>query len=230
MLTAAQFGRKKKIWLASVFIVPCSLAQIAPVGEGRNPEKQPQAAQVSVRLEYVPMTQNERLRYYFQHTFSAESVVRSAAAAGINHALNTPGEWGQGVEGYGRRFASSYGGHIIQATVMYGTSAVLREDNRYFRCEQTGGGARLKYALASSFLARRDDGTRHLSFSRLGSYAAAAAISRAWQPSSTRGAGNALNAFVIAVGVEAGFNVAREFLPRIFHTRNPVAVSKTPAN
>jgi hypothetical protein len=173
---------------------------------------------------YTPMTQDERLQYYVSHMFSVESVFRAAAGAGINQAMNTPSEWHQGAEGYGRRFASSYGGHIVQSTVIYGTSAVFHEDNRYFRSGETGFGARLKYALVSTFMARRDDGSRHFSFSRMSSYAAAAAVSRAWQPPSTDKPMSALNGFGISVGVEAGFNVAREFLPGIFHSRAPLAI------
>lgn len=179
-------------------------------------------------MAYTPPTQKERLRYYFRQMFSPESVLRSAAAAGINQGLNTPGEWGQGAEGYGRRFASSYGGHIVQSTVMYGASAVLHEDNRYFLSGRSGVGARLKYAIASAFLARHDDGSAHFSFSRMGSYAAASAISRTWQPPSTRGFENAASSFGIAIAAEAGFNVAREFLPGILHTRGPMAMSQKP--
>jgi len=179
---------------------------------------------------YVAPTQKERLHYYFQHMFSPESVLRSAAGAGINQAMNTPGEWGQGGEGYGRRFASSYAGHIVQATVMYGASAALHEDNRYFRSGESGAGVRLKYAITSTFMARHEDGSRHFSFSRVGSYAAAAGISRLWQPASTSGATNAASSFAINIGAEAGFNVAREFLPGILHTRSPVDTSSNPAH
>jgi hypothetical protein len=175
------------------------------------------------------MTEKERLQYYWQHLFSVESTVRAAAGAGIDQIANTPHEWGQGAEGYAFRLASAYGEHIVQSTVMYGASVALHEDNRYFQSGQSGFSARLKYALLSTFLARHDDGTRHLSFSRIGSYAAAAVISREWQPPSTSGPVHAADNFAISVGVEAGFNVAREFLPGIFHSHAPLAIAANPA-
>lgn len=216
--------------LASAFIVQCSLAQTNPSTGAADRAEPSSAAVSSPPRAYVSMTQTERLHYYFKHMFSAESFLRSAAGAGINQALDLPHEWGQGDEGYARRFASSYGEHIIQSTVMYGTSVLLHEDNRYFRSGQTGFGARLKYAIESTFVARHDDGSSHLSFSRIGSYAAAAAISRAWQPPSARGPIHVVDAFSIFVGAEVGFNVAREFLPRIFHSQEPVAMSQNPAH
>jgi hypothetical protein len=202
------------------------MAQTGGPADGEaNREASPAPAISAETPAYVAITQNERLRYYFHHLFSLESAVRSAAGAGINQALNTAHEWGQGAEGYGRRYASSYGGHIVQQTVMYGASSVLHEDNRYFRSGETGFRARLKYAIESAFLARHADGSRHISISGIGSYAAAAMISRAWQPPSTIGPQHAANAFAISIGAEAGFNIAREFLPAIFHSLPPVEMS-----
>ena len=193
-------------------------------------EGQVQKTGSSERLAYVPMTEKDRLQDYLRHMFSPESVLRSAAAAGINQGMNTPSEWHQGAEGYGRRFASAYGTHVVEATVMYGTATVLHEDNRYFRSGLTGFGPRFKYAVASTFLARRDDGSRRLSISRLSSYAAAAAISRSWQPPSTTGPVHAMDAFAISIAAEAGFNVAREFLPGIFRARRPVTTVQNPSS
>jgi len=193
--------------------VPCLTAQ--------SPTAQPAASPGDGSSE--PMTQKQRLREYFRHMFNPEAVLRSAAGAGINQAMNTPSEWKQGGEGYGRRFESVYGEHLVQSTLLYALSDPLHEDNRYFRSGESGVGARLKYAVESAFLARHDDGSRHLSISALFSYAGTAAISRTWQPPSTRGAIHGVSAFGIAVAAEAGFNVAREFLPAIFRGHPPVS-------
>ena len=205
--------------VAAVLVHGLMAQQSSSVGEA---DRGAVLAVTPAQKGYVPLTQAERFRQYVKHMFSAESFLRSAAGAGINQALNVPHEWGQGAEGYGRRFASSYGSHIIQSTVMYGASTFLHEDNRYFRSGLTGFRPRVKYAIASSFLARHDDGTRHFSWSRIGSYVSEAAISRAWQPPSERGPTHAVDSFAIVLGVETGFNIAREFLPRFFHSQPPV--------
>jgi hypothetical protein len=192
-------------------------------GAGTTASESPDSTAPAV---YTPMTQGERTKYYLAHTFSAESVLRSAAGSGILQGLNTPSEWGQGAEGYGLRFANSWGQHFIRSTLMFGASSVLHEDNRYFQSGKSGFWPRFKYAVASAFLAERDDGTRRLSVSRIGSYTATAFISREWQPPSTRGPENAANALGVALGVEIGFNVAREFFPKILRSRNP-AVRRT---
>jgi hypothetical protein len=201
-------------------LTPGLRAQTA-AGTDANREVRPPTG-AALFNSYKPMTQAERLHYYFRHMFSVESVIRSAAGAGIDQAVNTPHAWGQGGEGYGRRFANGYGDHIVQSTVMYGMSAALHEDNRYFRSGKSGFGPRLKYAIASSFMARHADGSRHVSISRISSYVAAAGISREWQPASTDNFPSAAISFGVSVGVETGFNVGREFLPKILHSLPPV--------
>jgi hypothetical protein len=168
--------------------------------------------------QFKPLTtQSERFHDFVKKTFSAESLVRSAAGAAILQGTDTPSEWQQGAEGYAKRFGNSYAQHIMRQTIMYGASDALDEDNRYLPSGQKGAGARLKYAVESTFLARKSDGTRRVSFSRLGSYVAVAFISREWQPPSTSGAQSAATSFGTTLGSEVGFNIAREFFPGIFH-------------
>jgi len=188
------------------------------------------AADQPERVPYVGQTQNERFRYYLQHMFSPESVLRAGAAAGINQAMNAPWEWGQGGIGYGRRFASAYGEHIVQSTSMYGLGTILHEDNRYFLSGETGFRPRLKYALLSTVMGMHDDGTRHFSFSRVASYGIAAGVSRVWQPPSTSGPGSFAGSFAVGIAAEAGFNVVREFFPRILHSHSPVELSQAYAH
>lgn len=177
------------------------------------------ATMAAPKPAYVPPTERERLRMYFKELVSPEAVVRSAAGAGIGQWRDVPHEWGEGGLGFGRRFASSYAEHIVRETLLFGSSSALHEDNRYIRSSESGVGNRLKYALESSVLARHDDGTRHLTFAKIGSFLGAAFISRTWQPASTRGPAHAGYDFGISMGASAGFNVVREFLPDLFHRK-----------
>jgi hypothetical protein len=177
----------------------------------------PAAKLNSAPLVYVPLTQSERARRYAKSMFSLEAIGRAAAGAGLQQWRNTPHEWDQGAEGYGRRFASSFGENVVRQTITYAVSSAIDEDNRYFRSERTGFGSRTMYAVESAFLARRSDGTRRLSYSRITGLVAAAFISRAWQPPSERGPSHAAANVGTTVGAEIGFNVVREILPDLFH-------------
>lgn len=206
---------QKTVLCACVVLIAqqSSMAQSPSSAQGAQSQVATTAARQST---FTPMTQAERWRYYVKTTFSVEGVLFSSVGAGISQWENTPSEWGRGGEGYAKRLGNSYAQRVMQGTMMYGASSVLHEDNRYVPSMESAFGPRLRYAIASSFLARTDDGTRRVSFSRLGSYLATAFISRAWQPPSTNGAQNAAASFGTAIGTTIGFNVAREFLPKVF--------------
>jgi hypothetical protein len=101
------------------------IAQTTDSSTAGNPSAPPTASTPAanstpaVTARYTPMTQREKLHYYVRHMFSVESVVRSAAGAAILQGVDTPAEWGQGADGYGRRFANSYGQHVMRSTLMY---------------------------------------------------------------------------------------------------------------
>jgi hypothetical protein len=162
----------------------------------------------------APITGGDRLQWYLKATISPLSFVTSAASAGWGQLWDRPKEWREGAEGYGLRFASSYGEHVVRETLMFGASSALHEDNRYIHSGESDVRLRIRYAVASTFLARRDNGSRRLSFSRMGAFAGAAVISRLWQPRSTRGPRSATVNLGTSVGVAAAFNVVREFWPR----------------
>src|SRR5215475_5027208 len=172
--------------------------------------------------EFAPMTRSERFAYFASHLADPESVLRAAASAGIKQASNSPKEWGGGAEAYGDRVGSAFAQHVIERSLMYGSSWALHEDNRYFVSGQTGFFRRVKYAVRGTLLARHDDGHQSLSFSRIGGTAGAAFISRIWQPRSSTTAGDGAVSFGIDMGSEIGFNIFREFWPdmkRHFHKK-----------
>ncbi len=165
--------------------------------------------------EFVPMTPKERFAFYLRRTYGIESIFESAAGAGIDQADNTPKEWKQGAEAYGDRFGSLYAVHVIRGTLEYGASAALREDNRYVRSRETGFCKRSRHAIASTVIARDEAGHKHFAYSRFGSAAGAAFISRLWQPRSTDSAGDAAEQFGFTIGVDVGGNLVREFWPDV---------------
>jgi len=165
----------------------------------------------ATNTQFVPMTRSERFSDYLRSITDLQGVLRAAAAGGIRQAEGSPKEWGGGAQGYGERVGNAFAEHGIRKTLEYGSAAFLHEDNRYFSSGERGFFRRTSYAIASAFLARRDNGDRTFSFSRIGSAAGSAFISRAWQPRSTTTAGDGAVSFGITMAIDAGFNVLREF-------------------
>ena len=165
--------------------------------------------------EFGPMTRSERLRSYISGTFALKALTNTVAKAELNQIKNSPHEWGRTPGGYGARLGSGLAQHVIRGTLEYGVSSALHEDNRYFRSHGTGFWRRTRYAIASSFLARRDNGRRRFSFSRVSSAAGSSFISRAWMPGTAATAGAGAASFGITIGVDVGINMLREFWPDI---------------
>jgi hypothetical protein len=173
----------------------------------------PAAATVPAQTPYTPMTGSERMMQFLKDTASPVSLLSSAASAGLGQWKDRPHEWKQGWDAYGIRYGSSYAEHIAGQTLKAVSAAMFHEDNRYYRSEEPGTGTRIGHAVASTFLARGDDGSRRFSFSRIGAIAGAALLSRLWQPHSTTSLRSAGVNFSTSIGVSLGMNVAREFWP-----------------
>lgn len=163
--------------------------------------------------DFTPMTNSERLGAYVTDTYGPKTIARSAAHAGLGIARGTPKEWGGGVSGFGARMSSGLAQHIVRGTLKHGAAALLHEDNRYRPSGRTGFWKRAKYSVASTFLARHDNGRRGFAFSRIGSAGGAAFISRAWMPRTIATAGAGASSFGITIAADVGINMLHEFWP-----------------
>lgn len=117
----------------------------------------PKDATQAAHQVYVRPTEKTKLHNYFFDVFGPYPILGAAVTAGINQAQNTPPEWRQGAEGYGRRFGSNFGIAAISTTARYGFAEALREDTLYYRCACKGFFPRLGHAMVSTFTARRGD-------------------------------------------------------------------------
>ncbi|MDE3134988.1 MAG: hypothetical protein KGL59_00300 [Acidobacteriota bacterium] len=161
------------------------------------------------------MNQRGRNQLFFHTMANPLNLAGIAFVAGIAQWSNKPGEWGQGSQAYGRRYANLYGQFAIDQTVTFALSSALDEDNRYFNSGKKGIWPRTAYALESGVLARHRDGHRSLSFSEVGGGLAGAFLSRLWLPASRNTPGDAAINFAIGTASSVAFGVVKEFVPDI---------------
>jgi hypothetical protein len=135
-------------------------------------------------LTYIRPPEATKLRNYFFDAFGPYPIAEAGIAAGINQIDNSPPEWKQGAEGYGKRFGSNYGIVAVTTTTRYALSEALREDTLYYRCECKGVFPRLRHAVLSTFTARRGvDGHSVFSFPDLvAPYAGTMTAVYSWYP------------------------------------------------
>jgi hypothetical protein len=156
--------------------------------------------------------------HYIRRAFGPKSWVQTGAGAAIGQANNTPHEWGQGAVGFGRRFASAFGKHIIHNTIQYPIARLRHEEFGYHPSGKTGFGPRLKYALAGTVITHKTTtGKRTLAVGEISGAVGSGLISRLWQPASTGSLAAGFASAGITLGVDAGLNVVKEFWPEIRH-------------
>jgi len=204
------------VWAQSNGGAPDSPAVVAVQARKNPPKCGPRIVE-----DFTPMTRTERAAEYARELIGPRAIIFTFVRAGANEGLNTPGEWGRNIRGYGYRLASSYSQHAISASFESGIALGLGEDNRYFASGEHGIGRRVKYVIESAFLARHDDGTRSLSYSAIAGPLAGAFISRGWQPDSNNSVSNALSSFGISIAIRLGVDTAREFTPRFLRKLVP---------
>jgi hypothetical protein len=165
------------------------------------------------QAQFRPLTPGEKVKFYAKGLFGPVMFFSAAASAGVTQWMDVPPSWGQGAQGFGTRFGNYFAKNAVQRTLRLGGEELLHEDNRYFQSGEHGVGRRIVYALKSSVTARGNDGRQHISISEIGSLAGSSFISRLWQPATNNSAGDGATSFAIAMGVNAGTDVLREFLP-----------------
>ncbi|MGI8989778.1 MAG: hypothetical protein ACR2I2_09365 [Bryobacteraceae bacterium] len=162
-----------------------------------------------------PLGLSDKLIFHAKRTVEPGQFLREGISAGFQQALNTPSEWGQGAEGFGRRYASSVGSTILRQSITFGLDSTLREDPRYFRSGKTKVSDRVKGALVQTLICHTDSGGRSFAFARVGGTFGAELISNAWRPRSVNGPGDALVRAGSSMAVSAGTNLLQEFFPEI---------------
>jgi len=207
--------------LAIFFLIPVAVC-LAQTTAPSDPTLDPTGVPWIVRQLPQPapepwqkITGKQRWSLYQKTTFSGTAILGAGVGAAFSQALDSPHEWGQGGEGYGKRVASSYGATIINGTIQYGTSILFRDDNRYFRSGAKSFGGRFGFVVISPFVAHNDHGGKRFSMSSFLGGAGQSTIPLAWSPRSWQGGSEiAINA-AIWYGQTAGFNLFREFYPSI---------------
>src|SRR6185369_17995916 len=70
--------------------------------------------------DFVPMTRSERLVNAANGVISPNAFLFTAVQAAVTQAVNQPGEWGQGMRGFGLRYGSGYAGRFIGQSLEQG--------------------------------------------------------------------------------------------------------------
>lgn len=125
-----------------------------------------------------PLTTKQKYAVVTRGSFDYVQYPWYAFLSGISQAEDSEPGYGQGAEGYGKRFGAAFADGTIEN---YMTGAILpsllREDPRYFQSGQGSFWHRTWYSMSRNLITRTDSGGQQFNYSEVVGGALAAAIS-----------------------------------------------------
>jgi hypothetical protein len=172
-------------------------------------------AGISQTLE--PLDWEGKLSFHAKAAYGPAAIAGMAAYAGLLQEADSPREWGQGGEAYGKRFASTAAASGIHGVLAFGLDTALHQDPRYYRSGAGGFWRRSGHALRGTLLTRTDSGSETISTWRIGSAYGAAFLSNTWYPARLDNARLGFAQGSIQMGCDLLGNLGSEFWPDIKH-------------
>jgi hypothetical protein len=160
-----------------------------------------------------PLSNSAKFKYRIVENVELRGFLGAAVGASAEQVYHTPREWGKGIEGYGKRYASSFAAALTRQSFDYGFETVLREDPRYFPLDGGSTRARIWSAIKQTFVTRTDSGNTTLAYGRIASAFVTGQIMRAWLPPSTDTFPDGVRTGGLSLGVDAVVNLVYEFVP-----------------
>ncbi|MGA9039320.1 MAG: hypothetical protein WB421_02185 [Terriglobales bacterium] len=164
-----------------------------------------------------PLTAGGKFKVVARGSFDYIQLPWYASLAGISQASDSEPGYGQGAEGYGKRFGAAFADGTIE-NFMTGAvlPSMLHQDPRFFQSSEGGFAHRTGYAVSRIFITRTDSGKKQFNYSEVFGSALAAGISTySYHPRADKTLDNALSVWGSEVGYDTITIVVKEFWPDI---------------
>ncbi len=205
---------------------PTNPLDVVPPGGKRVLGVLPNYRTASADMEGTTLTGKQKMTIAAKDSFDYPLMLLAAGYAGIDQLTNSDPSYGQGTEGYAKRFGAWYADEAIGNMFTEGLfPTLLHQDPRYFRRGPEWGGVwkRTGYALAQVIVTHKDGGGYQFNYSEWAGNAAATAIGNIYHVDDRTALDNT-GKLLEQVGTDAISQVLKEFWPDIkkkfFHKGN----------
>src|ERR1700691_1738138 len=178
----------------------------------------------------VPLTRKQKFELAWNTVIDPVTFLMVGGAAGVEQWQNHFAGYGQGAQGYGKRFGAGYA-DTVAGTFIGGAilPSLLKQDPRYFYKGTGSKRSRFMYAIANAFICKGDNRRWQPNYSNILGSLAAGGISNIYYPAQDRdGAALTVENAGIGIAATAFSNVLQEFVIRRFSTKGPKAEPTTP--
>jgi len=164
----------------------------------------------------VPLSPKQKFELAWKTTVDPVSFGITGVIAGVQQAQNDFSGYGQGAQGFAKRYGASYAdfvaGTFIGSAIL---PSLLKQDPRYFYKGTGSKRSRILYALANAVICKGDNGHWQANYSSILGSLAAGGISNLYYPAKNRdGAELTFENALIGVGATAAANLLQEFVVR----------------
>ena len=164
----------------------------------------------------VPLSPKQKFELAWKTTVDPVSFGITGVIAGVQQAQNDFSGYGQGAQGFAKRYGASYAdfvtGTFIGNAIL---PSLLKQDPRYFYKGTGSKRSRILYALANAVICKGDNGHWQANYSSILGSLAAGGISNLYYPAKNRdGAELTFENALIGVGATAAANLLQEFVVR----------------
>jgi hypothetical protein len=184
---------------------------------------------VTYASDAAPLTATQKLQLGWKTITDPVAFIGTGIAAGIQQRRNNYPEFGQGVEGYAKRFGAQYAdrvsGVVIGRVVM---QSIFHQDPRYFYKGTGSVGSRVLYSIGTAFVRKGDNGHWQPDYSDVLGSLAATEISTLYYPSSSRPVRRLVDNVLLGFAGRAASNLLSEFVLRKVTTHVPKMAAVLP--
>jgi hypothetical protein len=170
---------------------------------------------VSYVSDPVPLTPKQKFELALKTMVDPVSFGLTGVTAAVEQADNLY-DWGQGAQGYGKRYAAAYGTFLTSDILGNAVFPILfKQDPRYFYKGTGSIRSRALYAIATAVVSKGDNHHWQPDYSGILGGITASGLSNAYYPASDRtGPGVIFEGAAIGIGIGAVQNLIQEFLVR----------------
>ncbi|HEX8926872.1 MAG TPA: hypothetical protein VF786_13825 [Terriglobales bacterium] len=162
---------------------------------------------------FHPLSTREKWQLVKRDALDPSSALMAGVAGGLGMAQGLHHEFGWGAGGAAKYWSAALAGQEVGKVMTGGVfPTLLRQDPRFFTRGTGSGRSRILYALSREAVTRGDNGNAQFNTSEIAGVAVAASVGNIYYTRS-RGVGPTAVRFGEQIGINAGFNVLKEFWP-----------------
>jgi hypothetical protein len=171
----------------------------------------------------VPLRPKQKFELAWKSSIDPVTFGVTAATAGIEQGTNAFSGYGQGAQGYAKRFGAAYA-DFVSATFLGSAilPSLLKQDPRYFYKGSGSVRSRVWYAIATAVICKGDNGHWQANYSGILGGLAAGGLSNLYYPASNRdGLTLTFENTAIGIGATAATNILQEFVIKKLTPHSP---------